>query len=101
MRTTLVVFGITFATAAVGCSLGLSPRPNVKDTAGHRAPVADVSIVVPPAPDPPRELAGVDTWGLEGARKQSFWDVANRLYAPCTEHAVTLVQCIEQKRSCD
>ncbi len=98
----LAPLGVALATLAIGCSLGLSPRPHAKDSAANEPARAEVAATpIPRAPDPPRDLPGVDTTSLQDARKQVFWDVANRLYAPCSEQAVTLVQCIEERRSCD
>ncbi|NUP09266.1 MAG: thioredoxin domain-containing protein [Polyangiaceae bacterium] len=98
---------LSFALAAwsagcvlLGCSLGLSPRPETNDTAsGPRTAQADSSI--PKSATPVRALPGVDTSDLPEERKQAFWDVANRLYAPCTDQAVTLAKCVEDKRACD
>lgn len=89
---------LTLGSAA--CSLGLSPRPERVEV-GEGPKSTDATVVIPRSSDPPRDLPGVDTSDLAEERKQAFWDVANRLYAPCSNHAVTLVQCLEQKRDCD
>lgn len=91
-----------FMSFMLGCSVGLSPRPESNDTtAGSPSNQAGAASAIPTSADPPRELAGVEMSDLRAERRQAFWDVANRLYAPCKEHAVTLVQCIEDKRDCN
>lgn len=96
MRTNFVLAAASFVAVLAGCSLGLSPRPDTKDTAG------DVTVPTPSsaASTQVRELPGVDLSTLEQERKQAFFDIAGRLYAPCTEHAVSLVQCVDEKRGC-
>ena len=86
--------------ASTACSLGLSPRPDRVDIGKGGASSDATTITIPRSTDPPRELPGVDTSDLAAERKQAFWDVANRLYAPCSDQAVTLVQCLEQQRPC-
>lgn len=99
--------GFVLAVAGLigGCSLGLSSRPDVGDTAEAQpaAPADSTKVALLPAPavqEPPRDLPGVDTSALDDSRKQVFWDVATRLYAPCSNQAVTLAQCVEEKRDC-
>lgn len=94
----LVSFAVV--SAVTGCSLGLSPRPDAKDTADAPAK-GGPSPFDQRASDPPRDLPGIDTSELADNRKQAFWDVASRLYAPCPKEAVSLVQCLEEKRACD
>jgi protein-disulfide isomerase len=93
-----------FLVLMVGCGLGLSSRPDRADTAdkGKAASASkpEVGGAFATTTEPVRPLAGVDTARLSSERKQAFWDVASRLYAPCTDQAVTLVQCVEQERPC-
>ncbi|MBL8741397.1 MAG: thioredoxin domain-containing protein [Myxococcales bacterium] len=90
--------------ALTGCGLGLSSRPERTDVAdtgkssGTTQP--ETGGTIPRAKDPPRALPGVSTEKLSEERQQAFWDVASRLYAPCTDQAVTLVQCMEEARPC-
>jgi len=93
-----------FVVLLVGCGLGLSSRPDRADTA-EKGKVASSSKpdgggAFATSTEPVRPLQGVDTVRLSAERKQAFWDVASRLYAPCTDQAVTLVQCVEQDRPC-
>ncbi len=82
----------------VGCGVGLSGRPTPSSESADKPTSQFESVAL--TKEPPRQLPGVDTSALDGERKQIFWDLSSRLYAPCTEHAVTLVQCIEESRPC-
>ena len=87
-----------------GCGLGLSSRPDRvgaadKEKTGSTTQPEGGSAI-PQAKDPPRPLPGIETAKLSQERQQAFWDVASRLYAPCTDQAVTLVQCVEEARPC-
>lgn len=86
---TLVVCGLGTA-----CSLGLSRREGPVEQA---TPSAQAGGLIK---EPPRPLAGVDASVLDQEKQQVFWTLANQVYAPCKDQAVTLVQCIEENRSC-
>ncbi len=49
---------------------------------------------------PPRELPGVDTAAMSDREKQAWWRLVSRLYAPCQDQAVSVVECVEQQRPC-
>jgi protein-disulfide isomerase len=94
---------LLFLVALTGCGLGLSSRPERSDVADKGKSGATVQAetgAIPQAKDPPRPLPGIETAKLSQERQQAFWDVASRLYAPCTDQAVTLVQCVEESRPC-
>ncbi len=94
--------GAAIALAATACGLGLSPRP-------ERAGAAPSASVAGASSDPegaaggagaPRPLPGLDTSGLSQREHKAFWQAASRAFAPCPEHAVSLVACLEESRPC-
>lgn len=48
----------------------------------------------------PRELAGVDTSELTSRERRLWWRIARDTPAPCASEAVTVVQCVEERRAC-
>lgn len=48
----------------------------------------------------PRTLPGIDTSGLVERERKVWWKLVNELYAPCSDQAVSIAQCVEQSRSC-
>jgi protein-disulfide isomerase len=87
----------TVSLALFGCGLGLSPRAEVVEQASSSAKPAKDDI---PSAGPPRALPGIDQEKLDESERQAVWDIAQQSYAPCTNEAVSLVQCIEEQRSC-
>ncbi len=94
------------AFAAIACSGATpdavpptTPAPNPNVAAG--APSS-----APPAPPPaasladPKTLPGLETLTLEGREKTLFADLIGQLYAPCASEAVSIHQCIAEKRPC-
>lgn len=58
------------------------------------------ALPVVPAAGPARDITGVDQTSLTQQQRQDVWDVAQQTYAPCENEAVSLVQCVEEQRSC-
>lgn len=49
---------------------------------------------------PPRDLPGVDTSALTERERQGWWRLVSRLYAPCSDVAVSVATCVEETRPC-
>lgn len=97
-----LALGAVLALAATACGLGLSPRPERAGSASS-ASVAGGSSDPGDAPSgagAPRPLPGLDTSGLSQREHKAFWQAASRAFAPCPEHAVSLVACLEESRPC-
>ncbi len=45
-------------------------------------------------------VAGIDTSGLDGLQGHVWTHLMNTLYAPCTDQAVSLAQCVTEARPC-
>jgi protein-disulfide isomerase len=61
------------------------------------------AYVVPPAGEganEPKPLPGIDTDKLSLRERGLFWDLVSQLYAPCTEQAVSIAQCVQESRPC-
>ena len=87
----------TVSLGLLGCGLGLSPRAEVVETAASSPKPAKDDI---PSAGPPRPLPGINQEELDENERQAVWDIAQQSYAPCTNEAVSLVQCVEEQRSC-
>ncbi|WP_437546034.1 thioredoxin domain-containing protein [Sorangium sp. So ce367] len=48
----------------------------------------------------PEELPGVDTAELVRRERDTWWQLVSQLYAPCTDQAVSLAQCVRESRAC-
>jgi protein-disulfide isomerase len=102
ISTRTLALGAAFALLATACGLGLSPRAERAGT--EPAASADVAASDPAdaagGAGAPRPLPGLDTSGLSQREQKAFWQAASRAFAPCPEHAVSLVVCLEESRSC-
>lgn len=49
---------------------------------------------------PPEPLPGVDTSGLVARERDMWWSLVSELYAPCSDQAVSIAQCVREARSC-
>lgn len=96
-RSLRVGLALASALALSACSLGLTHRSELGDRASGEKAHVDAG---PLRTDPPRPLSGVDTSALDESEQKVFWTLANQVYAPCKSQAVSLVQCIEEKRDC-
>jgi hypothetical protein len=45
-------------------------------------------------------LRGVDTSTLSEREKLTHWELVNVLYAPCSDHAVSIAACVNEGRAC-
>lgn len=91
------------ASLFAACGWGLSSRPGGPPDRTSDGPFTEAPIALSqgaPSKAPPRDLPGVNTGGLEGREKQDWWELVTSLYAPCSDAAVPVAQCIEEKRAC-
>ena len=84
---------------ACGPAPGMQPNP---EFAADRPLLPGASSdALPPPTSPPEELPGVSsTGGLDDREKLLWWKLVNQLYAPCADQAVSVAQCVKEKRSC-
>jgi protein-disulfide isomerase len=88
------------ATAALASCTVVTTEPRVARASQvtEREPRGDGSVIGPLVDPPP--VKGLESLPLEGREKGMFAEVVSQLYAPCTAHAVTLRQCVEEQRDC-
>lgn len=89
--------GCAGAPAGGGPSRGAHPGTSIV------AAEPTVEIAVPKlgaAPTEPRELPGVDVSRLDERERRIWWRLASQLYAPCSEQAISVAQCVEEGRPC-
>jgi protein-disulfide isomerase len=73
-----------------------------------RAEFAEQKPVLPgagaaplPAPtSPPQNLGTVESDKLGERERTTWWKLVNQLYAPCTDQAVSIAQCVKEQRPC-
>ncbi|MEJ7733933.1 MAG: thioredoxin domain-containing protein [Polyangiaceae bacterium] len=83
-----------------GCAPGPGMQPHTDFAEDSpRLPGAG-SEALPPPTSPPEELPGVGTAELDEREKLVWWKLVNQLYAPCPDQAVSIAQCVKDKRSC-
>lgn len=66
-------------------------------------PAGQDAYVVPASSDgagAPKTLPGVDIDKLSLRERGLFWDLVSQLYAPCTDQAVSIAQCVQESRPC-
>jgi protein-disulfide isomerase len=55
---------------------------------------------LPASSSPPEDLPGVDTSDLVSRERRQWWRLVSQLYAPCSEQAVSIAQCVKEARPC-
>lgn len=55
---------------------------------------------LPPPEGEPEELSGVDIEDLVRRERLTWWKLVSQLYAPCSDQAVSLAQCVREERPC-
>ena len=89
------------ALTACGAEAGHAKTPTDEVVVPH--PDGAAAYVVPPAGEcanEPKPLPGIDTDKLSLRERGLFWDLVSQLYAPCTEQAVSIAQCVQEARPC-
>jgi protein-disulfide isomerase len=92
---------VLVALSACGGDPGRSQTPVNEVDLPH--PAGADAYVVPPASDgagAAKTLPGIDTDKLSLRERGLFWDLVSQLYAPCTEQAVSIAQCVQESRPC-
>jgi protein-disulfide isomerase len=87
--------------AACGGEVGRSKTPTNEVVVPH--PDGAPAYVIPPASEgagEPTPLPGVDIDKLTLRERGLFYDLVSQLYAPCTEQAVSIAQCVQEARPC-
>jgi len=99
VRTPTIALGLALLSACSG--------PTLAPTTPREAPTAELPIPDgAPAPTleapraAPKSLEGVDTDRLVDRERRIWWNLVSQLYAPCTDQAVSIAQCVEDARPC-
>lgn len=90
---------LLFAAALAGCTSTPSPRAETSSPPVSRAE-PPASTEIPPLPPEPKPLPGLESLTLEGRERALFQQLLSQLYAPCPSQAVSIQQCIEERRPC-
>jgi protein-disulfide isomerase len=103
VRTTIFSSALLALVALVACNgdAGHAKDPSEEVVLPHPAGVE--TYVVPPAAEvagAPKSLPGIDTDKLSLRERGLFWDLVSQLYAPCSEQAVSIAQCVQESRPC-
>ena len=99
VRTPMIALGLALLS---GCS-----GPTLAPTTPKETPTAELPVPEG-APTPmlevpraaPKALDGVDTDRLVDRERRIWWNLVSQLYAPCTDQAVSIAQCVEDARPC-
>lgn len=93
-----VLLAMTLALVA-GCD-GLSQPQTPKQTVVVALPGPAGAKPLEGATDEPSALPGVKTDDLDDRERRAWWKLVNTLYAPCSDQAVSIRQCVAQERPC-
>ena len=102
----LVLHRAAHAAAALLTSLALaacggSQQPEAEFTADPATLPGPPGAAPLPAPGgSPEELPGVDTSELVLRERALWWKMVSQLYAPCSDQAVSIAQCVREARAC-
>jgi predicted DsbA family dithiol-disulfide isomerase len=103
VRTPLLPSALVVLVALSACSgdPGHTQTPVNEVVLPH--PAGAEPYVIPPASDgvsAQKALPGIDIDKLSLRERGLFWDLVSQLYAPCTEQAVSIAQCVQESRPC-
>ena len=96
------VMGIVATLAVTAAIAACSGDPRARGGGAAIATVAiapDVKLLPAPSTEP-EELPGVDTSELTPRERHNYWRWVSQLYAPCSELAVSIAQCVKEDRAC-
>ncbi|MFO0760198.1 MAG: thioredoxin domain-containing protein [Byssovorax sp.] len=99
MRKLTIALGFTLLAACSGPSIS-SSTPHEVPTAELPAPEGAPSPVLSAPKAAPKSLEGVDTDRLVDRERRIWWNLVSQLYAPCTDQAVSIAECVEDARPC-
>jgi protein-disulfide isomerase len=77
-----------------------APPPTVTLPPAQPLPSPAPAALVPAAPEPASELAGVDTRALDARERAEWSTLVHELLSPCPAVAVPLAQCVAEHRDC-
>jgi protein-disulfide isomerase len=87
---------------AIGCG-STTATPTAHPTPGARAADPEPEVVVPKVAAPatePKSLPGVNVSFFSERERRLWWHLVSELYSPCADQAVSIAQCLEEKRPC-
>lgn len=85
--------------AACGPTPGMQPNAEFADDKPGASGLGPDAL--PPPTSPPEDLPGVVTGKLDDRERLAWWKLVNQLYAPCADQAVSIAQCVKEKRACN
>lgn len=92
---------LALALPACGGSTSAAPDPAAPAAASAAGrPAEKPPLPVAAITEPPRSLPGLESLTLADREKALFWQILSQLYAPCPSEAVSIRQCIEERRPC-
>lgn len=94
--------GIAATLAVTAALAACSGDPHARGGGAAVATVAiapDVKLLPAPSTEP-EDLPGVDTSELTPRERHNYWRWVSQLYAPCSELAVSIAQCVKEDRAC-
>jgi protein-disulfide isomerase len=102
VRTPFLVRGLVALVALSACSgeQGRSQTPDDEVRLPHPAGAPTYVVPAADAASEPKPLPGVDLDKLSLRERGLFWDLVSQLYAPCSEQAVSIAQCVQESRPC-
>ena len=103
VRTSFLPSALLALVALAACSGEPAHSKTPTDEVVLPHPEGASTYVVPPVGEgsgEPKALPGIDTDKLSLRERGLFWDLVSQLYAPCTEQAVSIAQCVQESRPC-
>ncbi|WP_197041267.1 DsbA family protein [Chondromyces apiculatus] len=94
------VCAVLLTSVLVGCGSTQSPQSPQFEGDPAALPGPSGAAPLPATESEPEELAGVNTGDLVRRERVLWWKLVNELYAPCSEQAVSIAQCVREARSC-
>ncbi|MEO7330095.1 MAG: thioredoxin domain-containing protein [Minicystis sp.] len=99
MRTPTIALALTLLSACSSPTLAPS-TPRETPTAELPLPEGAPAPTLEAPSAAPKVLDGVDTDRLVDRERRIWWNLVSQLYAPCTDQAVSIAQCVEDARPC-
>ncbi|WP_437576112.1 DsbA family protein [Sorangium sp. So ce887] len=87
-------------TALAACGGAERQDPQFADASSVPLPGPPGAAPLDASGGEPEELPGVNTTELVRRERHTWWQLVSQLYAPCSDQAVSLAQCVRESRPC-